>query len=367
MHAVGARRGGGAGHTELLRMASSFPEVCGEARFLFTTRVDLAPDVEGLSSEIEVASPPRGLPVLGRPLWEFLALPRVLSRWGPDVIFGVFNLLPVRMPRGVPKVVMIHNLLPFSGARRLYRWPHRLKLEALRILGRRSIGRADKVLVLSELSVDLIGRRALGNRAVRLPAALPTVPAGVAWARSEEDRPRFVVPANLLPHKGIETVVRAAALVPNCEVAVFGHPSDSRYERALRSEIRHLGVEDRVTLLPAVSHEQILSEMAAAAATVTPSLFENLSLVLLEALAVGCPLVASDIPGAREVVGNAALFFEAGDETSLASAFREIVARPDLAERLSSDGRGRFGQMSGGNQYDVILEQLKAAAARGRS
>jgi phosphatidylinositol alpha-mannosyltransferase len=73
---------------------------------------------------------------------------------------------------------------------------------------------------------------------------------------------------------------------------------------------------------------------------------ESFGMVLLEAMAAGCPVVASDLPGYAEAARGAALLVRAGDAGALAGAVRAAGHDPDLRATLVQKGRARAGALS---------------------
>jgi phosphatidylinositol alpha-mannosyltransferase len=115
----------------------------------------------------------------------------------------------------------------------------------------------------------------------------------------------------------------------------------------------------RVHMLGAVGHERLPSYLAGADALVsTPAGQESFGLVLLEAMAAGVPVVATDIPGYREVVRDETdgLLAPPGDADAVAKALRRVLEDPALAERLATAGRARAEQFS----WDVVVSRLEA-------
>lgn len=96
-------------------------------------------------------------------------------------------------------------------------------------------------------------------------------------------------------------------------------------------------LEQRVRLLHAMDDDNLQVAYAGATAFVFPSLAEGFGIPLLEAMAVGTPIVASDIPVFREVAGEAALFFDPYDEKGLATVMIKILdesVRGNLMEKV---------------------------------
>ena len=108
----------------------------------------------------------------------------------------------------------------------------------------------------------------------------------------------------------------------------------------LRQQAENLGVGRRVQFL---GHREDLPDlMVAADILVFPSLYEGLGGSVIEAMALGLPVVASDIAALREVASDAALFVPLCSPQALAGAVARVVDDPDLAEGLRLAGQERF-------------------------
>lgn len=142
--------------------------------------------------------------------------------------------------------------------------------------------------------------------------------------------PVFLSVGNLVPIKGHETTLAALARLPGITLLVAG---DGPERGSLTARAKKLGVADRVRFLGAVPHESLPELYSAADALVLASRHEGWPNVLLEAMACGTPVVASDLPGIEEIVGNrsAGRMFARGDAAALAAAMSETLC--DLPPR----------------------------------
>lgn len=114
------------------------------------------------------------------------------------------------------------------------------------------------------------------------------------------DGPLIVSVGNLLTLKGHDLTIAALARLPGVRLALVGDGPD----RALFAEqASRLGVADRVRFVGRVPHAEVATWFAAADVSVLASQSEGWANVLLESMVCGTPVVASDIPGTREVVG----------------------------------------------------------------
>lgn len=121
---------------------------------------------------------------------------------------------------------------------------------------------------------------------------------------------------------------------------------------------------ERVVWLEAVKLEDVVVLMQAAGALVQPSLYEGFGLPVLEAMACGCPVLASDIPPFREVTAGAALLVPPNELVPLEAALREIVESPALRESLGQQGPARAQDFSWDRCAEQTLAVYHAAAAK---
>ena len=140
------------------------------------------------------------------------------------------------------------------------------------------------------------------------------------------------------------TLLRAFATVglerPSALLLIAGREGGATV--ALRALATDLGIDDGVRWL---GHRQDVPELLCAADVfVFPSLYEGLGGIIIEAMALEVPVVATDVPAIAEVVGPslAARLTPPGDAAALAAAVLEVVGSAVLAEQLAGEGRRRF-------------------------
>lgn len=163
-----------------------------------------------------------------------------------------------------------------------------------------------------------------------------------AWKRPAEleGSPSIGMIGSLTMEKGGEDLLRAAALLagkfPGLRVYLMGKGPLRGSLQALADE---LGLGSHAIFPGEII--DIRPWLAATDVFVMPSHSEGMGLAAVEAMAMGVPVVASDIPGLRDVVGEAGLLSPASDPKALADALNGLLASPAERQRLGGEGRRR--------------------------
>jgi alpha-1,3-rhamnosyl/mannosyltransferase len=299
----------------------------------------------------------------GYSLAELVVVRRALSRTRFDVFHAPHYVVPFLPPRAT--VVTIHDLIhlkrPEHGtlAKRLY---------ATTML-RRALRAARVVLTVSEAV-----RRDLAAFAPEHAGKVRVVPNGVerrflAPVPGEDvarvrraaglDAPYVLFLGNDKPHKNLEGLLAAFGRVVRAglphRLVLAGGAFERRGARAAAAGAA--GIADRLVDLGVVPDTDLVPLLAGASALAMPSFLEGFGLPVLEAQAVGTPVVCSDRGGLPEAAGDAALLTSPDDPAALADALVRILTDADLAVRLSSCGRERARAFA----WDAAYEQVAIA------
>ena len=139
--------------------------------------------------------------------------------------------------------------------------------------------------------------------------------------------PTLLSVGHLIPRKGHDRVIAAMTHLPGYRLLIAGEGED---RSRLEAQIARLGLGDRVRLLGALAHAELPALYGAADALVLASSREGWANVLLEAMACGTPVLASDIPGNPEVVRapEAGRLFAPNTAAAIADAVRALFANP---------------------------------------
>jgi phosphatidylinositol alpha-mannosyltransferase len=156
------------------------------------------------------------------------------------------------------------------------------------------------------------------------------------------------------PRKGLAVLLEAMARLP-ADVRLWA-AGDGPQTEELRAQA---GDDPRVVWLGRIGDEERARRLRGADVFCAPSLGgESFGVVLLEAMAARTPIVASDLPGYRNVArpGQDALLVEPGDAGGLAAALARLLASPSLGEELVTSGEARAAEFSMEHLADRYLE-----------
>lgn len=293
----------------------------------------------------------------GGPVWEQIEVPSWLRRHGHPVLLNFANIAPVFYRR---QISVLHDIAPalrpgdFSLLFRI-QWQLSSRLGAIRP------GRG--VVTVSEQSRDEICRY------FRLPADRVDVIYNGADSLTAPSGPdvRDAPPAALVfgrhgAAKNVGRVVDAAAALPSgspLRVRVVG-----QLDPALEPYSRERGVPaERLVWVGPVTDEDLAREYRHARVFVWPSLHEGFGIPPLEAQALGTPVIASDIPINREILGDSARYFAPHDADALADLLQAVTDDDALHSELAAAGRrnaARFTWAETTRQWNMLLSRWSA-------
>jgi len=156
-----------------------------------------------------------------------------------------------------------------------------------------------------------------------------------------DDEGSILFTGRLLGWKGLSVLLHALPYLPRRErLYVTGSGQVETWRR--HAETLGLGA-DRVQFLGVIPRPELLARLQRASLVVVPSFMESCPYSLIEAMALGKPIVASSVPGIRDMVvdGESALLVPPGDPKALASAMERILADEALGHRIGAAAADR--------------------------
>ncbi|MGH2735362.1 MAG: glycosyltransferase family 4 protein [Actinomycetota bacterium] len=242
------------------------------------------------------------------------------------------------------------------------------KLTYLKTMVPRSAEAARLVLTPSEFT-----RRTVIERLAIDPSTVVTVPHGIsprAPKAGVDVRDRygidgrfFLYPAITYPHKNHLVLIEAFAGLlehrPDCMLVLTG--AKGSMETRIAKEVAKLGIAKRVLRLGYIPMPELDALYREAVAMAFPSRFEGFGAPILEAMAHGCPVIASDATALPEVVGDAGYLVSPDNAEHWAHAMLALVSEDDRRQELSSAGRARAAQFTWARSADVLEDAYRHA------
>jgi glycosyltransferase involved in cell wall biosynthesis len=281
-----------------------------------------------------------------------------VNKLAPDVVFTPMQTMGT-LGRRYKLVKTLHDLIYYRN-----RTPPRDLNPAIRLLWRLYhlawwpqrvlLNRADVVATVSDTTKRLMQQHRLTRRPIVIVGNAPDpAPADAPAVRSMPGDHELVYMGSFMPYKNVETLARALHELPGYRLHLL-----SRISADDRGRLVALAPVDSLVIHDGTSEADYLALLETATALVTASLDEGFGLPLVEAMALGTPVVVSDIPIFREIGGDAALYAPAMDAAGLASQLRRLEDPAEWARR-STASRAQATRFSWDASAETLLETLK--------
>ncbi|MGQ9513873.1 MAG: glycosyltransferase family 4 protein [Thermoproteota archaeon] len=210
-----------------------------------------------------------------------------------------------------------------------------------------SLSESDK-LYLSALGVD-------GDKIFVIPNAVDIPEKALSTGGGRGERIILCV-SQLLQRKGVEILVEAMHEVHrahrNVKLLIVGE--GERKDELLKLRSRR-GLEGVVVLKERASRDELEDAYVACDLLVLPSFAEGMPTVILEAMARGKPVIATDIPGVRDYFNETALLVPPGDHKKLGEAILRLLGDEELRRRLGQGGRNLVERRF---NWDIVARQI---------
>jgi glycosyltransferase involved in cell wall biosynthesis len=305
--------------------------------------------------------------------WDQVAVPAAALRHGLDLIFN--PKLSVPLAAGMPTVFVLHGGAQFVASTH-YRWHDRLYTrttmplycrKAAAIISPTRTGAADIVRHLGVPPGKIVQIYEAAHPRFAVP--VPEARRRATLARHGITEPFVLFVGGRDPRKNfprlLEAFARFRARMPHLLVA----PGFARWadDDADRARVRAMGLEGAVRFPGFVPDDDLPALYAAAEMLVCPSIYEGFGLPALEAMAQGCPVVASARGCAPEVVGDAALLADPYSVDDIEARMTRLASDRTLRDALVARGRQRAATFSWDRAACETLALFERVAARART
>ncbi len=296
--------------------------------------------------------PPRYLWTLGRLSFEMLRHP-------PELLWIPTHALPFFAPKSI---VTIHDV-GFLARPELYKLRDRIYHL---FSTRRIVRRAAHIITVSEFSkkeiIKYCGVSAEKISVTPLAAGADFYPRQASevkgvLAKYQINEPYFIFIGRLEKKKNIKGLVAAFAMFrkryQNSKLVLIGKPGFGW------DDVRRLVPERSTLSLGYAEAKDVPALLSGALALILPSFYEGFGIPMLEAFALGTPVIASNVASLPEVGGDAALYFDPEKPEELSAIMARIYKEPELRAKLSRAGLERAKNYSWDKTAEATWEILK--------
>lgn len=292
-------------------------------------------------------------------IWLHTVLPVRVARKQLDVLFCPDYLMP--FTASCPVVLAIHDL-----AFQLHpEWSDTVVSRQLRWCVPRNVQKATRIVVPSQwVKQELIETFHCSSEKISvIPEGVGDIFQRLPLAQAQKRLARYGLNnVNFLlnvgewsPRKNLLRLLQAFAAIRTWYAGKLVLAGGGRWsQRPLQRAIRQLNLVDRVVLAGFVPDEDLPALYSCADLFVFPSLYEGFGLPVLEAMACGCPVVASRVAAIPEVANGAAILVDPYDVPGLARAMRELVQDRSRQAQLRQEGFRRAQVLSWTNTARLL-------------
>jgi len=304
-------------------------------------------------------------------LWYRLRLPVSIESWtGPLDLFHAPDFILPPLRRGTRSIVTIHDLsfvrepdLVMPGMdRHLNKWVLWSVQQASRVIAVSEATRQD-LIELYQTPPEKISVLYHGVGPEFKPIRETACLKAVRQKYGLNDQPFVLSVGTIQPRKNYQRLIQAFAKVDTKAILVIAGGAGWK-NKAIFDEVKTLGLQERVRFPGFVAEADLPALYSAATLVIYPSLYEGFGLPVLEAMACGAPVIASNRSSLPEVVGEAGLLIDPYDTDSMATAMGQLLEDGSLRASLAQAGQTRAGQFTWSktaaelvNLYKKIIEE----------
>ncbi|HUI40764.1 MAG TPA: glycosyltransferase [Terriglobia bacterium] len=386
IEALGLTAGGG--KAGLMRLLPSLAEQGGHT---FVALVADVPEFAALARpNLKLVMQKKPFSLLLRHLYLQRTVPRICAAERADALLCLGNFGPRRTP--VPTVVVLHNaryvlsgaaegagatlrerLITRYGQRYLRRLPAGVRLVVQTDLMRRRVMMTHRVpgsRVVVIPDADALPAAA-GLRHLTFAPADPRVGRAPSTLATAGPRPfTFLCLARYYPHKNLEVLAEAMKRLnasgrrpARCllTIAADEHPGARRLLRKIATE----NLERVLVNLGPLSGAQVADAYASADAFILPTRLESFGRTYLEAMRFELPILTSDRDFARQMCGDAAIYFDPLDPGSVAASMARVMNDGPARARLAAESRRLAGRIPAWAEIAARFVSVLEGAAAG--
>jgi len=294
-----------------------------------------------------------------RQLWSETYLPMWAKLDEVDVFWGPAHRLPRLLPKNIPRVVTIHDLVwryagetMSSATYFLEKTQMPFAVRSADIIVADSYSTADAVTLEFNTQEDQVVVVPLAAKDHKEPAAL------VQQENLDVQQPYLLFVGTLEPRKNLTRLLEAYARLPvtvkvQANLVIAGGKGWGNV--SIENEILRLNLSEHVRLLGYVNEKKLDALYSYAEFIAMPSLYEGFGLPLLEAMIHGVPVLTANNSSMPEVAGEAGLLVDAKDIHSIENGLKQLITDRDLRGELAAKAKENAKRFSWDNSAQQLV------------
>jgi alpha-1,3-rhamnosyl/mannosyltransferase len=176
-------------------------------------------------------------------------------------------------------------------------------------------------------------------------------------------KPYLLSVANFQPRKNLESLIRAAAMVPEVArgemaLVLIGEGSEDQTRRLQQTIEALKNPKVQIQIAGYVQGVTLRAAYASAAALVFPSLCESFGIPVLEAISQGCPVALANTTGLPDVAKDSGWYFDPNSEESITATISELLADSTLREDRVADGHRIASEYRWSRSAKMVMDSL---------
>jgi glycosyltransferase involved in cell wall biosynthesis len=231
-----------------------------------------------------------------------------------------------------------------------------------RLLLKYASKKSDLTITIAEYIKQIIKERWKLSNVKVIPNGINLKEFKYTIKKEEEFQFRMLYVGRLSNQKGVSKLIESIFLLKNKNI-ILDIVGDGEEEFRLKKLVLSKNIKN-VIFHGRKSGKELLSFYNSANVFLLASDFEGQSLVLLEAMAIGIPIVASDVPGTHELIQNVGILVNPPTPEAFAEAIEKLIRNPKLRERLAKNGLKEVKKYSWDNVDNQIEKNYREILKR---
>lgn len=282
-----------------------------------------------------------------RLIWEQVWLWFILKKYKVDILYSPANIGLILYP--FPTVIMIQTMAPFDKEmikkQNVY---YKLKFNLLRVLTSLSVRRANSVIFISDKARKELShyyKLQKDKTSLIYHGKSELFKVDLDYNRLQEFKRKYnldkfiLYVSNIYKYKNFFELIHAFSLIkdqinPHLKLALVGKSFDEQYTESLKALVVSEEMNDRIIFFGHIPYEELPCFYALCQLFVYPSTCENCPNILIEAMACGAPILASNIEPMPEICQDAAIYFDPFNKEDIAEKIKTVLKDRNLIQKL---------------------------------